>query len=124
MSPATFLEIAERYGLPGILCFVVLYAYYAKDKALTAETRSRVEDAKIGFAQMAKGQEVLGAIAEKFSDENNVRVLTRELVEAIETTRVVTASLEKRERELEQRERDLLVQQGMSKGARRPGGGQ
>lgn len=104
MSPETFLGIAERFGVPGIVCFIVLYAYYQKDKALALETRARIEDAKIFYERMAKAQEDLGEIADKFSNENEVRVLTRELVTAIQQTRSMNDDIKQRDRDRELRD--------------------
>lgn len=103
MTPDTFLAIAERYGLPGIICFLVLYAYYAKDKAVAAEQRARIEDAKIFYERLAKAQEGLGEIAERLSDENEIRVLTRELVAAVQQTRSMNEDIKQRDRDAQLR---------------------
>ena len=45
-------KIIASYGLPGAMLVVMAWAYYQKDKALLAEQKARIEDAKM-FNTMA-----------------------------------------------------------------------
>ncbi len=115
MSVEKIIEIIVQYGLPTLLLFGVCWAYYKKDLAFAAEQKARIEDAKILYERLAKSQEILADVAAKWSDENAVRTLTRELIETAGALKVLAD-------DIKQRERDALRDTQGGVRARNPGG--
>lgn len=46
--PDTIIESIASHGGLGIVCAILLWAFFQKDKELTAERMARIEDAKAG----------------------------------------------------------------------------
>jgi len=107
VSASEVITILAQYGLPTVLLFVGGWLYISERRAwdaerrelttqITAESRERVEDAKLGFETLRGMQEVVTSSVGKLADIAETRDLQRELIDAVTKVTTVAETLQRR----------------------------